>query len=53
MHYLTFFFSERGCPAAVLRIWTDIGSPGKELCGEKPVADRWEFVSTSNQMRLR
>ncbi|XP_050295941.1 cubilin isoform X2 [Anthonomus grandis grandis] len=44
--------SGRGCPAAVLRLWTDIAAPGKEICGEKALGDKWQYISTSNQMRL-
>ncbi|XP_019768319.2 tolloid-like protein 2 [Dendroctonus ponderosae] len=44
--------SGRGCPAAVLRLWTDIAAPGKELCGEKATTDKWEYISATNQMRL-
>ncbi|KAL1490915.1 hypothetical protein ABEB36_011588 [Hypothenemus hampei] len=43
----------RGCPAAVLRLWTDVSSPGREICGEKKLLPNYgEYLSTSNQMRL-
>ncbi|XP_045469321.1 cubilin isoform X2 [Harmonia axyridis] len=42
----------RGCPAAVLRLWTDLSSYPKELCGEKGAMDKWEYLSTSNTMRF-
>ncbi|XP_056630783.1 tolloid-like protein 2 [Diorhabda sublineata] len=42
----------RGCPAAVFRLWTDVSSTPIELCGEKGINDKWQYVSTSNAMRF-
>ncbi|KAI8420676.1 hypothetical protein MSG28_007909 [Choristoneura fumiferana] len=36
--------TERGCPAAVLRLWYESPGPPLELCGEKAPADRWQFI---------
>ncbi|XP_018580100.1 tolloid-like protein 1 [Anoplophora glabripennis] len=42
----------RGCPAAVLRLWNDLTSTPIELCGEKPITEKWQYISTSNTMRF-
>ncbi|XP_063909056.1 dorsal-ventral patterning tolloid-like protein 1 isoform X5 [Zophobas morio] len=42
----------RGCPAAVLRLWTDLSSAPVELCGEKAPEDKWQYLSTSNAVRF-
>ncbi|XP_069357624.1 cubilin isoform X2 [Maniola hyperantus] len=44
--------TERGCPAAVLRLWYESPGPPLELCGEKAPSDRWQYLSTSNSIRL-
>ncbi|XP_037976110.2 cubilin isoform X2 [Plutella xylostella] len=44
--------TERGCPAAVLRLWYESPGPPLELCGEKAPADRWQYLSSSNSIRL-
>ncbi|GBP77687.1 Dorsal-ventral patterning tolloid-like protein 1 [Eumeta japonica] len=44
--------AERGCPAAVLRLWYESPGPPLELCGEKAPADRWQYLSSSNSIRL-
>lgn len=43
---------ERGCPAAVLRLWYESPGPPLELCGEKAPTDRWQYLSSSNSIRL-
>ncbi|XP_037867516.1 cubilin isoform X4 [Bombyx mori] len=43
---------DRGCPAAVLRLWYESPGPPLELCGEKAPADRWQYLSSSNSIRL-
>lgn len=45
--------SGRGCPAAVLRLWNDLTSTPIELCGEKPITEKWQYISISNTMRFR
>ncbi|CAG9836029.1 unnamed protein product [Diabrotica balteata] len=42
----------RGCPAAVFRLWNDVSSTPIELCGEKGLNEKWQYVSTSNAMRF-
>ncbi|KYB29011.1 Cubilin-like Protein [Tribolium castaneum] len=42
----------RGCPAAVLRLWTDLSTAPIELCGEKSPGDKWQYLSTSNAVRF-
>ncbi|XP_053605685.1 cubilin isoform X2 [Plodia interpunctella] len=44
--------TERGCPAAVLRLWYESPGPPLELCGEKAPSDRWQYLSSSNSLRL-
>ncbi|KAJ2947612.1 hypothetical protein O0L34_g17412 [Tuta absoluta] len=44
--------TERGCPAAVLRLWYESPGPPLELCGEKAPSDRWQYLSSSNSIRL-
>ncbi|XP_022127988.2 dorsal-ventral patterning tolloid-like protein 1 isoform X2 [Pieris rapae] len=44
--------TERGCPAAVLRLWYESPGPPLELCGEKAPGDRWQYLSSSNSIRL-
>ncbi|KPJ04342.1 Dorsal-ventral patterning tolloid-like protein 1 [Papilio xuthus] len=43
---------DRGCPAAVLRLWYESPGPPLELCGEKAPSDRWQYLSSSNSIRL-
>lgn len=45
--------ADRGCPAAVLRLWTDLTQSPIELCGEKLSTDKWQYISTSNAVRFR
>lgn len=47
-------YTGRGCPAAVLRIWVSPGSDlaPVELCGEKPFADSWHYLSQEQAMRV-
>ncbi|XP_055908933.1 uncharacterized protein LOC129943472 isoform X2 [Eupeodes corollae] len=44
----------RGCPAAVLRMWTNIDSEAApiELCGEKPSTEHWHYISTGQSSRI-
>lgn len=44
----------RGCPAAVLRIWTNPDSEQApiELCGEKPILEYWHYVSIGQLARI-
>ncbi|XP_039289954.1 tolloid-like protein 2 [Nilaparvata lugens] len=42
----------RGCPAAVVRLWHTEDGPPLELCGEKPAADKWQFISETNSLRI-
>lgn len=43
----------RGCPAAVLRLWTNMANSPIELCGEKAPSDKWQYLSDSNAIRFR
>ncbi|CAB3384550.1 Hypothetical predicted protein [Cloeon dipterum] len=42
----------RGCPAAVVRIWNGGEGPPLELCGEKLPQDRTQFTSENHVMRV-
>ncbi|XP_059483669.1 tolloid-like protein 1 isoform X3 [Neocloeon triangulifer] len=42
----------RGCPAAVVRIWRGNEGPPLELCGEKLPLDRTQFTSENHVMRI-
>ncbi|XP_065169996.1 bone morphogenetic protein 1 isoform X3 [Atheta coriaria] len=42
----------RGCPAAVLRLWTNMANSPIELCGEKAPSDKWQYLSDSNAIRF-
>ncbi|KAF5284497.1 hypothetical protein FQA39_LY17032 [Lamprigera yunnana] len=42
----------RGCPAAVLRLWLNLAETPKEMCGEKRASSKWEYLSDSNAIRL-
>lgn len=44
----------RGCPAAVLRIWTapDTDQAPIELCGEKLFTEHWHHVSQGQSARI-
>ncbi|XP_068155589.1 cubilin isoform X2 [Drosophila tropicalis] len=44
----------RGCPAAVLRLWVNVDSdqPPLELCGEKPAIEHWHYISTGQTARI-
>ncbi|XP_017848195.1 tolloid-like protein 2 isoform X3 [Drosophila busckii] len=44
----------RGCPAAVLRLWVNVDSdkPPVELCGEKPAIEQWHYISTGQKARI-
>ncbi|XP_055847931.1 uncharacterized protein LOC129913342 isoform X3 [Episyrphus balteatus] len=44
----------RGCPAAVLRMWTNVDSEAApiELCGEKPPTEHWHYISTGQSARI-
>ncbi|XP_070143355.1 tolloid-like protein 2 isoform X1 [Drosophila kikkawai] len=46
--------ANRGCPAAVLRLWMDVDSdqPPLELCGEKPPVEHWHYTSTGQTARI-
>ncbi|XP_037944623.1 uncharacterized protein LOC119677377 isoform X3 [Teleopsis dalmanni] len=46
--------ANRGCPAAVLRLWVNVDSdqPPLELCGEKPPAEPWHYISTGQTARI-
>lgn len=48
-----FVITARGCPAAVVRVWSSNDGLPLELCGEKSADDRWEYMSESNTMRIR
>lgn len=54
---LFFVLLARGCPAAVVRLWNTVGAPDSsvpiELCGEKSPADKWQYMSESNHLRIR
>ncbi|XP_039306033.1 cubilin isoform X8 [Solenopsis invicta] len=43
---------ERGCPAAVLRMWDSLTSAPREFCGVKDPDAKWSFLSEDNNMRL-
>lgn len=47
-------FTGRGCPAAVVRIWTnpEKESPPIELCGEKGATDPWHYMSDGSMARI-
>lgn len=40
----------RGCSAAVMRLYMD--GPPIELCGEKGVADKWQYVTDTNTLKI-
>ncbi|XP_077288055.1 tolloid-like protein 1 [Arctopsyche grandis] len=42
----------RGCPAAVLRLWHEVNGPPVELCGEKALTDKWQYITESNSLRI-
>lgn len=44
----------RGCPAAVLRVWTapDTEQAPFELCGEKAAGLNWHYVSIGQSSRI-
>ncbi|XP_065371429.1 tolloid-like protein 2 isoform X1 [Calliphora vicina] len=46
--------ANRGCPAAVLRLWVNVDSdqPPLELCGEKPPIEQWHYISTGQTARI-
>ncbi|KPU72791.1 uncharacterized protein Dana_GF23226, isoform I [Drosophila ananassae] len=46
--------ANRGCPAAVLRLWMNVDSdqPPLELCGEKPPVEHWHYTSTGQTARI-
>ncbi|XP_058979365.1 cubilin isoform X2 [Musca domestica] len=46
--------ANRGCPAAVLRLWVNVDSdqPPLELCGEKPPMEQWHYISTGQTARI-
>ncbi|EDW24358.1 GL23444 [Drosophila persimilis] len=46
--------ANRGCPAAVLRLWMNVDSdqPPMELCGEKPPIEYWHYTSTGQTARI-
>ncbi|XP_064549218.1 cubilin isoform X1 [Drosophila montana] len=46
--------ANRGCPAAVLRLWVNVDSdqPPLELCGEKPPIEHWHYISTGQTARI-
>ncbi|EEB14888.1 hypothetical protein Phum_PHUM333350, partial [Pediculus humanus corporis] len=44
--------SGKGCPAAVVRLWTSNDGMPLELCGEKTAEEKWEYISDSNTMRI-
>lgn len=47
-------YLDRGCPAAVLRLWVNADSdqPPLELCGEKPSIEQWHYISTGQTARI-
>lgn len=49
-----FSYADRGCPAAVLRIWNSPDSelPPIELCGEKPFTESWHYMSIGQSTRI-
>lgn len=44
----------RGCPAAVLRVWTapDTEQAPFELCGERAAGLNWHYVSIGQSSRI-
>ncbi|XP_043246214.1 cubilin-like isoform X2 [Amphibalanus amphitrite] len=44
--------SNRGCPAAVVRIWQDLKSTPIELCGDTLMSRYKQIISASNVMKL-
>lgn len=48
------FYSDRGCPAAVLRVWTapDTEQAPFELCGERAAGLNWHYVSIGQSSRI-
>lgn len=53
-NYYLLFQPDRGCPAAVLRLWMNVDSdqPPLELCGEKPPVEQWHYTSTGQTARI-
>ncbi|XP_015783415.1 cubilin isoform X2 [Tetranychus urticae] len=43
---------ERGCPTAVLRVWSDLSKPPIELCGVGLENDTQEMLSTTNMLKI-
>ncbi|XP_022253784.1 cubilin-like isoform X3 [Limulus polyphemus] len=44
---------ERGCPGAVVRVWSDLSQPPIELCGEKLTNDTRQILSSSSVLKLQ
>ncbi|XP_071055238.1 cubilin isoform X2 [Onthophagus taurus] len=42
----------RGCPAAVLRLWTNLAGTPIELCGEESSIGKLHYVSDTNAIRF-
>lgn len=42
----------RGCPGAVVRVWTELSSLPTELCGEGLANDTREFISSTEMLRI-
>ncbi|GLH08018.1 Cubilin homolog [Gryllus bimaculatus] len=44
--------ANRGCPAAVVRLWHRANEPPVELCGEKAPTEKWQYMSDGSSVRL-
>ncbi|XP_066904535.1 cubilin isoform X2 [Halyomorpha halys] len=44
--------ASRGCPAAVVRLWYTVDGPPLELCGEKQMNKKWQYISEANYVRI-
>lgn len=52
LNILSCSFPERGCPAAIVRVWPDLDNIPIELCGENLSDDETLIISKSSVMRI-
>lgn len=54
MFSYTITFKGRGCPAAVVRLWTSLETESAplEICGEKGTNEDWHYISTGQSVRI-
>ncbi|XP_076352181.1 cubilin-like isoform X2 [Tachypleus tridentatus] len=44
---------ERGCPGAVVRVWSNLSLPPMELCGERMSNQTHQILSSSSELKLQ